>query len=664
MSADTPVSAPWGDIEASWSVFPLPAHSKAPARPWLGQARPLAEWPDAELQGNLGVDCGASSLVVVDEDRPGAVKEWLSSAGAPYSTMPLTCTVETAKGRHYYFAYNHADAPIGNRVGVFPGVDIRGKGGYVVAPGSTHETGAIYRRLVAVPAVPLPGWLAELVTGPSARPASTPGPTQHAQQAPAFRLPEVIENGTRNDTLFRYACSLVGRRVDFREALKLLEDAYGRCATPYTDEKARHMLLRATRTYGDPAAAAASASPAASPARGSTLQDLDDELDDAEAEALWRRSQLVAAETERLGVAYDAREAHARARGLAVARDISSGFVSGAEFVFDTPESPEPVWGDQETVLWADGEALLVVGPSGVGKTSLVGQLVRARIAGGDVLGLPVAPTGSKVLYLAMDRPKQIARALKRPGAVGGLARELVDEHLVIWPGPPPADVAQDSSLLARMCEKAGADTLIVDSLKDAAVGLSEDAVGAGYNRARQEVLKAGVQVVELHHQVKRSADGGAPKRLSDVYGSVWITAGAGSVVLLWGEPGDPVVELRHLKQPHAEFGPVSIVHDHAEGTSALDMSSSDPLELLRDAGDGGLEVADLATAIYGEDSKACLQKVRRRLKGLADDGLVYHEGKGTRQSPLRWFATATTVVIEATPMTGGAEGGGEPCAA
>jgi hypothetical protein len=34
------------------------------------------------------------------------------------------------------------------------------------------------------------------------------------------------------------------------------------------------------------------------------------------------------------------------------------------------------------------------------------------------------------------------------------------------------------------------------------------------------------------------------------------ITAGAGSVVLLWGAAGDPIVEWRHLKQPAAEVGP------------------------------------------------------------------------------------------------------------
>ncbi len=65
---------------------------------------------------------------------------------------------------------------------------------------------------------------------------------------------------------------------------------------------------------------------------------------------------------------------------------------------------------------WVEGEALLIVGPSGVGKTTLTGQLVRARMGLGDglVLGMPVSP-GRRVLYLAMDRPAQIARATAPP---------------------------------------------------------------------------------------------------------------------------------------------------------------------------------------------------------------------------------------------------------
>ena len=89
--------------------------------------------------------------------------------------------------------------------------------------------------------------------------------------------------------------------------------------------------------------------------------------------------------------------------------------------------------------------------------------------------------------------------------------------------------------------------------------------MGGNVNRAVQYVVVEGIEVVGLHHQ--RKGQGGAkPNGLEDVYGSTWLTAGMGSVVLLWGAAGDPNVELRHLKQPVAEVGPLRIEHDQLTG--------------------------------------------------------------------------------------------------
>ena len=58
------------------------------------------------------------------------------------------------------------------------------------------------------------------------------------------------------------------------------------------------------------------------------------------------------------------------------------------------------------------------------------------------------------------------------------------------------------------------------------------------------------IEVVVSHHQRKATGYNKKPTTLADVYGSTWLTAGAGSVVLLWGEAGDPIVELTHLGSP------------------------------------------------------------------------------------------------------------------
>ena len=62
--------------------------------------------------------------------------------------------------------------------------------------------------------------------------------------------------------------------------------------------------------------------------------------------------------------------------------------------ILDEPDTPPAVWGDGESILWAEGESLIIAGPDGVGKTTLAGQLIRARLGIGDglVLGMAVTP--------------------------------------------------------------------------------------------------------------------------------------------------------------------------------------------------------------------------------------------------------------------------------
>jgi len=277
-------------------------------------------------------------------------------------------------------------------------------------------------------------------------------------------------------------------------------------------------------------------------------------------------------------------------------------------------------------VLWAQGEALLIAGPPGVGKTTLISHVLVSMlgIGGTHVLGLPVAPA-ERVLYLAMDRPQQIARALSRH--VRAEHRAILAAHLVVWKGPPPADLAKHPGALLALAEQAGADVVVLDSLKDAAIGLSEDEVGAGYNRARQLLLAHGVEVVELHHTRKPGAGTSTTPSLSDVYGSTWITSGAGSVLLLAGEAGDPIVDMRHLKQPAGEVGPYRLLHDQDTGAMTVE-HSTDLLAIAAASGHDGLTAKRAAVAVFEKDnpSRAQLEKVRRKLDRLVKAGLLVRE--------------------------------------
>jgi len=298
---------------------------------------------------------------------------------------------------------------------------------------------------------------------------------------------------------------------------------------------------------------------------------------------------------------------------------------SGGQFVLDVPEQVPAIWGEGDDVLQAAGEPLFICAPPGVGKTTLAGQLALARLGvlAPTLLGLPVEPDSRPVLYIAADRPAQIARSMRRQ--VGEQHREQLDNGLKVWRGPLPFNVTDDPARLAEWVTGLRVGTIILDSLKDIAIGLAEDAIGAAVNQALQHVVACEIEVVALHHQ-RKGQDGRKPRRLEDVYGSTWLTAGAGSVVLLWGEAGDPYVELTHLKQPAGEVGPFTIHHDHTRGRSTL----PEAVDLL-DLAAGGVTAIEAAQAIYDASAPTKNQKerARRRLEKLADDGRV------TRREPL-----------------------------
>lgn len=320
----------------------------------------------------------------------------------------------------------------------------------------------------------------------------------------------------------------------------------------------------------------------------------------------------------------------------------------GAGFLLDLPPTPPALWGKGDDILWARGEALMIAGPQGVGKTTIAGQLLRATIGmAPDVLGYPVEPTEHRVLYLAMDRPEQARRNLARMfiNDVAEYGRDYLAEMLRFWSGPPPGDMAADPEVLVRLAQQHGADTVFVDSLKDAAVGLSKDEVGAGYNRARQLALAEGVQVVELHHTVKNGADGGKPNNINGIYGSTWLTSGCGSVVLLWGDPGDPVIDFVHLKQPMNEVGPLKVRHNRETGLAEVFHDpDTDVLALARRCATTGLSAAEAACCIFGVEkaSKAQVEKARRRLGELVVAGYLIERGggRGTGNSA-RWYPVA-----------------------
>jgi putative DNA primase/helicase len=183
-------------------------------------------WPDA----NIGVATG-NGLSVLDVDGEVGQKN-LKVLEAKYRPLPVTVTVETGKGRHYYFKCD-VDVHIGNSVGrLGDGIDVRGDGGYVVGAGSRHNSGHIYRfvdgrGLGQIEIAVAPKWLVPLV---AAKPATNDQlelpaiPAEKLERAKAYAVAalrrEVDRVGKapkhqRNDTLNRAAFKL-GQLVPYR----------------------------------------------------------------------------------------------------------------------------------------------------------------------------------------------------------------------------------------------------------------------------------------------------------------------------------------------------------------------------------------------------------------------------------------------------------------
>ena len=313
-----------------------------------------------------------------------------------------------------------------------------------------------------------------------------------------------------------------------------------------------------------------------------------------------------------------------RERALASGNSrLSRYMVDGWDFVTKTGADKEPLWGTREQTAWASGESLMIVGAPGVGKTTIAHQVVLARLGlQSSVLDLPVAE-GKRVLYLAMDRPQQIARAMAR--LVQPHNEQHLRERLRVWEGPLPVSLDKEPDLLAELAAAHDADTIVIDSLKDAVSTLVDDTLALAFQNARMRALRAGVQLMELHHQRKASADAlrGQRPTLDRVYGSTWLTSGAGSVLFIAGEAGDPAVTIHHLKTVTGEIGPLPVIHDHQRGTTRVELTL-DPEALVRAAPDG-LTTRELATMLTGDPNpdRADTEKARRHLDRLVKKGLA-----------------------------------------
>jgi hypothetical protein len=92
-------------------------------------------------------------------------------------SLPDTHSVRTGGGgSHFYFNGPDNQDVRNSQSKIAPGLDIRGDGGFVVAPPSVHASGAIYEIAeTSIPAVAAPEWLLSLIQTPQQAPTPPSG---------------------------------------------------------------------------------------------------------------------------------------------------------------------------------------------------------------------------------------------------------------------------------------------------------------------------------------------------------------------------------------------------------------------------------------------------------------------------------------------------------
>ncbi|MBT9156640.1 MAG: hypothetical protein DDT37_01628 [Firmicutes bacterium] len=185
------------------------------------------QWPDASVAVATGTLSGFFVLDIDGEDGASSLRELEQQHG----TLPDTIEQITGGGgRHILFAM--PPQKIKNRVAVGAGLDIRADGGYIVVAPSTHASGTPYHwelssRPDSVPLADAPEWLLTLVSAPAKKTALDPA-----------KILAGVSEGSRDETLFRYACRLRAQKLSRPEVETLIQRAAATCVPPFSPEQA------------------------------------------------------------------------------------------------------------------------------------------------------------------------------------------------------------------------------------------------------------------------------------------------------------------------------------------------------------------------------------------------------------------------------------------
>ena len=222
------------------AVFPLRPKDKRPAtrngcKDATTNKQQIIKWWDSCPEYNIGIAAGKPSggLVVIDLDV--SEKAWQKENGE----LPKTWTSATGRGgRHLLYRDKESRK---NKVSLYKGIDIRGEGGYIVAPPSIHPNGSRYEWKQG------PGDC-EIAQADSKVEMFLLGPMPEERQA--FSLPDVIPEGERTNALVRLVGSLKAKGLDDISIKAAVRGENGaKCVPPLTEQELEKTVFPAVSRW-------------------------------------------------------------------------------------------------------------------------------------------------------------------------------------------------------------------------------------------------------------------------------------------------------------------------------------------------------------------------------------------------------------------------------
>lgn len=233
-----------------WPVFPVVPQGKRPvtASGFKDATRDpaiIARWWDTNPDYNIGIATGTVNdgifVIDLDEDETKGLSgsRVIADYIEKYGDLPNTVISRTPRGgKHLIF---RSDSDIGCKAGVYPGVDIRGTGGYIVAPPSVVN-GRRYDWIVA------PGECA--IAEADSRVFTFICPAPEGFDKGAFSMPEVIPEGKRTSTLMQLLGSLQAKGLSDESIMAAVRaENDSRCVPPLTDDELERTVFPALRRF-------------------------------------------------------------------------------------------------------------------------------------------------------------------------------------------------------------------------------------------------------------------------------------------------------------------------------------------------------------------------------------------------------------------------------